>query len=227
MATASHTLWTPAGQVRTEVIEADPAGDDLHPDELAYASALTPARRAEWLAGRRALRGLLHERIGAAPPPLLVDERGAPRLPPGVAASISHKRGVAAALLGHAHDGDGWVGLDLEEDAPTRSDLSARILTARERELLEGLDDAAFRHEQRRRFAVKEAIYKAVAPVVRRYVGFAEVTLLASGAPGRAGEVSGYAAHTHAGDLDRLEIRCGLQVEGDLLVAWAGATRRR
>lgn len=218
-------VWTPAGQVRLVTIAAadEPAATaGLHVDELAHAQGLPPPRRAEWLAGRRALRALLLERTGAAPPPLLVDARGGPLLPIGVAASISHKRGIAAALLAHEVDDEAWVGVDLEEDAPTRTDLGGRILTPHEREQLAGLGDVAYRHEQRRRFAVKEAIYKAVAPVVRRYVGFGEVTLQAPSAAGAP-----YAADTHAHDLDRLAITCGLQVEGELLLAWATAARRR
>ena len=212
-------VWTPAGAVRLlAIVPADQpsASAELHPDEVAYAAALPPARRAEWLAGRRALRSLAFDLREQTLPAVLVDPRGAPLLPPGVAASISHKRSMAGALLGHAPDA--WVGLDLEDDAPTRSDLRARVLSGAERTALAGFDDVAHRHEQRRRFAVKEAIYKAVAPVVRRYVGFAEVTLLAAD--------DGYLVDLHADDLARLEVTCGLMSRDGLLLAWAAARRR-
>ncbi len=149
---------------------------ELHPDERTRALTLSPIRRREWVAGRRALRAAL---VGVAPAaaasPVLADDRGAPVLAAGAVGSISHKRAIAIAL--GACD-DGWtVGIDLEVLGPRRVDISERILTRAELATLAATTPTG---EARDRavllaFALKEAVYKAIDPHLRRYVGFQEV----------------------------------------------------
>lgn len=156
---------------------------ELHADERAHAATLSPHRAREWMGGRAALRQLVVTEL-----PMLSDDRGAPHMPPGFVGSVSHKKDLAAALVA---DDDGWkVGVDLDLAAPPRADIAPRILTARE---LAALDDhtaspfgAAAREPSLARvrgravtlrFAIKEAIYKAVDPFLRRYVAFKEVEL--------------------------------------------------
>jgi 4'-phosphopantetheinyl transferase EntD len=149
-------------------------------DEAAALAGLTPAeqdraaqlgaiRRREFIAGRTAL----HLALGSDAA-ILSDDRGAPVLPPGWVGSISHKRALAAALVAPA--GAGRLGVDLELAAPPRVDIRGRVLTAREQaELTDGGRGVTLR------FAIKEAIYKAIDPYVRRYVGFTEVELALAG----------------------------------------------
>jgi enterobactin synthetase component D len=177
------------------VIEAAPelgaALAALHPEERAVAETLAPIRQGEWVGGRTALRLALQQLQLADDAPLLRDDRGAPRLPPGAMGSISHKQRWAAALVAPHHP-DRSLGLDLELIRPTRVDISRRVLTERELAGLAGLaelDERAERaglaeldHHERSlavtlRFSIKEAIYKAIDPWVRRYVGFREVEL--------------------------------------------------
>ena len=149
---------------------------ELHPAERTRALTLSPIRRREWVAGRRALR---HALTGVAPTaaasPVLADDRGAPVLAAGAVGSISHKRAIAVAL---AAGDEGWtVGVDLEVLGPRRVDISERILTRAE---LATLAQTAPTGEPRDRavllaFALKEAVYKAIDPHLRRYVGFLEV----------------------------------------------------
>jgi 4'-phosphopantetheinyl transferase EntD len=74
--------------------------------------------------------------------------------------------------------GGGWIGVDLERAAPPRADIARRILTPREQARLADLGDGDARGRAvTLRFAIKEAIYKAIDPYVRRYVGFLEVEL--------------------------------------------------
>ncbi|HEY5950702.1 MAG TPA: 4'-phosphopantetheinyl transferase superfamily protein [Kofleriaceae bacterium] len=163
MATRSELVDTPHG--RCLIVELG-EGDDgpLVGDERAIAAALPALRRREFIAGRTALRSLLGEPVAIVP-----DDRGAPVLPAGWVGSISHKGERAAALVAPA--GDGFVGLDIELAAPPRLPIEKRILTPREQDqIVEGRDVTL-------RFAIKEAIYKAVDPMVRRYVGFTEVEL--------------------------------------------------
>lgn len=151
---------------------------ELRDDDLAAALTALPAaerdhartlgdiRRRELIAGRTALHLALEDFSHA----ILPDDRGAPILPAGLSGSVSHKGAFAAAIVAPA-DG-GFVGIDLERAAPPRSDIARRILTAREQAALPDRGRAVTL-----RFAIKEAIYKAIDPVVRRYVGFTEVEL--------------------------------------------------
>ncbi len=115
--------------------------------------------------GRLALREVL------AMPELVVgnDDRGAPIAPAGWVASIAHKRDRAAALV--APDDGARIGVDLEHARAPRGPIEHRVLNDRE------LAAIADPREVTLYFAVKEAIYKAVDPFVRRYVSFHEVEL--------------------------------------------------
>jgi enterobactin synthetase component D len=155
--------------------DLDSALASLHPDERALAATLGPARQRDWIAGRAALRRLLDD-AGVAPTPILVDDRGAPILPAGWVGSISHKRGVAAAIV--TSSTNGWVGIDVERAAPPRLDISRRVLTDAELERLAALPEDQRGLRITLSFAIKEAIYKAIDPTLRRYVGFREVELL-------------------------------------------------
>ncbi len=143
----------------------------LPAEEQALAASTSPARRRELVAGRAALHATLAELApDLAAHPILADDRGAPILPTGWYGSISHKGTRAAALIAPA--GLARVGIDLERAAPPRQDIARWILTRREQETLDDRGRGATL-----RFSIKEAIYKAVDPFVRRYVAFTEVEL--------------------------------------------------
>ncbi|HLL24135.1 MAG TPA: 4'-phosphopantetheinyl transferase superfamily protein [Kofleriaceae bacterium] len=140
----------------------------LPAEEQAHAATLAELRRREHAGGRFAL----HHAIGDFATPILADDRGAPRLPAGWVGSVSHKATLAAALVAPA--AGAHVGLDLERAAPPKVDIARRILTPREQAALP-VDAVERGRAMTRAFAIKEAIYKAVDPFVRRYVGFLEV----------------------------------------------------
>lgn len=187
-AIVSEEPFIPSGALASVVIddalddhgEAEAHGPDVHADELSFTAMMTPQRRGAFLAGRRALRAALHQIAPhSAEHPLLQTGRGAPRLPIGWTGSISHKRARAIALA--APSLGGFVGVDLEE-RPTPRDLerpsiASRILTAAERDAIDGLELPAHRESTLVRFAIKEAVYKAIDPYVGRYVRFTEVEL--------------------------------------------------
>lgn len=132
----------------------------LRAEEAALATSAT--RRREVALGRAALRDALGVDVAIGR-----DDRGAPVLPAGWVGSISHKGTWAAAIVAAA--GDGFVGVDLEAAAAPRAEIGRRILTANEPQVTgERLTLV---------FAIKEAVYKAIDPIVRRYVGFQEVEL--------------------------------------------------
>jgi 4'-phosphopantetheinyl transferase EntD len=146
----------------------------LHTDEAERAAGLPPARRVAFIAGRLALRAAAR-RAGLAPlPAVLSDERGAPTLPDGLAGSISHKPGRAVAIAARSP----WrLGIDLEPDRASRHPIERRVLTDAERAEVEALPERERGREVILRFTLKEAIYKAVDPFVRRWVGFSEVAV--------------------------------------------------
>ncbi len=149
-------------------------------DELAHANTLADHRRSEFVMGRTALRLSLRRLAGATPDAgILSDARGAPILPAGWVGSISHKGDLAAGLV--APDAGMRIGVDLERAAPPRTDIGRRVLTAREQAAIAHLSGAEHGRAVTLRFSIKEAIYKAVDPFVRRYVGFTEVELEVGG----------------------------------------------
>jgi 4'-phosphopantetheinyl transferase EntD len=156
----------------TETVDALSQGV-LRPEELAMASTMTAVRRRTWLGGRVALR-LALQRAGLDAAPVLVDDRGAPTLPHGVAGSISHKEELAVALVAR-ETGGARVGVDVEADRRRPIDISSRVLTPVELGEIAHLAPADREREVLLRFSAKEAIYKALDPFVRRYVGFHEV----------------------------------------------------
>jgi 4'-phosphopantetheinyl transferase EntD len=163
-------LATPHGAaVVVAVDDVEHALARLPAPEQQLARTLGELRRRDFVTGRTAL----HLALDDHETPILADDRGAPMLPRGWLGSVSHKAGLAAALVAPA-DAGGWVGLDLERAGPPRLDIARRILTDREQALLPAL--AADRGRAvTLRFAIKEAIYKAIDPYLRRYVGFLEV----------------------------------------------------
>jgi len=163
--------------VVVELGDHDAALAGLPPDEQLRAGELGPIRGGEYIAGRTALHLALAPAVGEDVA-ILSDDRGAPILPSGWVGSISHKgahkdshEGVRAAAL-VAPAGRGHIGVDLEVAAPPRQDIARRILTPREQAQLPDRGRAVML-----RFSIKEAIYKAIDPYVRRYVGFTEVEL--------------------------------------------------
>jgi enterobactin synthetase component D len=165
---------TPHGVVTIATLPDDEVEDAyarLPPAERALADSLGPLRRRLVICGRTAL----HDALASIEPnlasaPILVDDRGAPILPAGFVGSISHKNELGAALV--APITGARVGVDLEVAQPSRQDIARFILTRREQEALVDRGKGVTL-----RFSIKEAIYKAIDPYVRRYVGFTEVEL--------------------------------------------------
>lgn len=163
---------------------------ELSPQERAHAETLRGFRQAEFVGGRLALRDAMRA-IGGPLVPVLPDERGTPRLPPGWTGSVSHKRELAVGMVARAHDGT--LGVDLEDREPERFHLADRLLRPSEHEAILRLPEAQRWPALLLRFSMKEAIYKALDPYVRRYVGFheAEVELGVDGGARVALHLSG------------------------------------
>ena len=168
----------------------------LHPKEIAYGMGIqSDASRKSFLLGRLALRRSLeafqqqqqgqHETNGAHGRRinncvLLKDEYGRPSMPPGYLGSISHKGNVAVGLVNSSIECGAdkspirAIGVDLELRSPTRSNIARRVLTENELEGLGRVGNLNRDEEILIRFSAKEALYKAMHPLICQYVSFRE-----------------------------------------------------
>jgi len=148
-----------------------PGWELLHPAEQAWVDSKPPRRRRELVAGRAALRSALQAVGWSADRPLLSRPRGGPELPEGFTGSISHKAGQALAAAAPARGRT--IGVDTEVlDRRDRRAIAERVL--RRSELDRWRSDGGQWPALLRVFSLKEAVYKALHPWVRRYVGFHE-----------------------------------------------------
>lgn len=148
----------------------------LHPDERDHARTLGGYRQVQFVGGRLALAELFAE-MGVRRGPLLPDAWGAPAAPAGFVCSVSHKQDLAVAILARGEPG---LGIDLEDTEVERRGVAARVLRAEELEAVLALAPERQWTDTAIRFSVKEAIYKALHPFLRRYIGFGEVAVWTS-----------------------------------------------
>jgi enterobactin synthetase component D len=158
----------------------------LPEEEAAFLGNLSPARKHTWLAGRIALHAALQD-LGLDRGAVLATTRGAPELPDGVTASISHKRTLAVALAAPKVDGLS-LGVDIEPVPAmpaslaepgwnAHPDISSRVMTPEELAVLPTIPEPDRRRQVILHFSIKEALYKALNPIVGRYVSFQEASV--------------------------------------------------
>jgi enterobactin synthetase component D len=146
----------------------------LHPLERDFALTLNGYRQGQFVGGRLALRGAC-EQLHLKAPAILADDRGAPALPKGFTGSVSHKRKIAVGMVACSLEGS--LGVDIEDYGPPRPAIAPAVLSPKEMETIDDLEGESRWMAILQRFSIKEAIYKALDPYVRRYVGFHEVAL--------------------------------------------------
>lgn len=149
---------------------ADHAGS-LSPDERFGLERMADVRRAEYSSGRRVARqalGLLGIRDCS-----VTAQGRLPVWPTGVVGSIAHSRTLALAMVGREEVMSG-IGVDLEREHRVDARVAARVLVPEERE---GLIEEDWRTML---FAAKEAVYKAVNPLVGEYLEFGDVRVSAN-----------------------------------------------
>jgi enterobactin synthetase component D len=157
---------------------------ELVPEERKFVSSLAPGRHPSWVAGRLALREAFRD-LGIEPGPILATRRGAPALPSDLVGSISHKRTLAVGLAAR-REGGASIGVDLEnsppafasaQEAQVHPDVRARVLTPDELARLERVPEKHRRRTVILHFSLKEALYKAIDPLVGRHVAFHEASI--------------------------------------------------
>jgi enterobactin synthetase component D len=143
----------------------------VHALDVASCPSTGEARVHTWMGGRTALR-LALARFGVDPGTLGRTARGAPILPDGLAGSLGHKSDIAVALAAQA---DGWTrGVDVEEIREMKTSIEDRILRDEEKQRWSELDLKARDRFLLASFSIKEAVYKALDPHVRRWVDYKE-----------------------------------------------------
>lgn len=141
---------------------ADPAL--LHPEERAAIARAVPARQREFAGGRLAAR-LALARLGLPEAPIAMGADRAPIWPDGLHGSITHAAGLCLAAVS-ADPALAGLGIDLEPDEALPPDLIPEILLPEERDL-----------PARLVFSAKEAVFKALYPIVGHVFGFDAVRL--------------------------------------------------
>jgi 4'-phosphopantetheinyl transferase EntD len=140
----------------------------LFSNEATYVKGVVERRAREFSTGRRVAREAL-ARVGIENCEIPSEDRR-PVWPASVTGSITHTRSLAAAIAGPRSRFVG-LGIDLEEENAVSQKISGRVLTETEREWLPGPGWRSMI------FASKEAVYKAINPVIGEFLGFQDVEL--------------------------------------------------
>lgn len=139
----------------------------LRAAERAATAGMGPARKAAYASGRRVAHAAL-AMLGEPSAP--VTSRGRqPRWPPGFVGSLAHSDTLAVAVAAHRDRVQG-LGVDVEAEGRVGARTAGRVLTYAERQRFSSAQWTLA-------FSAKEAVYKAVNPIVGEYLGYAEVEI--------------------------------------------------
>ena len=145
--------------------------DALWPPERECLKRMRPQRTAEYSSGRRVAREAL-DALGVDNQPVVTRGK-APAWPAGVVGSIAHTRELAVAVAAREETISG-LGVDLELVSRVGERVAKRVLSDRE---IAQCHDSTW---QTLLFSAKEAVYKAVNPLVGEYLGFRDVEIHAA-----------------------------------------------
>lgn len=150
----------------------DDVPGELTADEHPAIARAVQKRRREFVAGRAlARRGL--RSFGLEGVSIPVSERRFPVWPDGIVGSISHTRDLVGVALGRQRDYAG-IGLDLEARNAVAQNLFHSILVDSE---ARGLSSGLREEEATVIFSCKEAVFKAVNPLVGEFLDFLDVLI--------------------------------------------------
>lgn len=151
-----------------------PQSSGLYPEEEAVLGPNVTARRRFYFAlGRAAARDALAD-LGVAPIAIRRGPAGEPVWPDGVVGAITHTGDLAVAIVGWQTDYAG-LGVDLERLSPGLSARAARLVcTPAERAWI---GEEVQTHRGTMLFSAKEAVFKALFPIERIWLGFSDAEL--------------------------------------------------
>jgi len=140
----------------------------LSPAESACIGRAVVARRRASGTARMLARSLLSP-ISKPHPDISWSSSGAPVWPAGIVGSLAHDELVAAAIVGSAA-AFGGLGVDVEPAEPLDDELVSIVATPDEQR---ALGDNLLRGKVL--FCVKEAVFKTVNPLDRRFLAFGDI----------------------------------------------------
>lgn len=127
----------------------------IHPQEEVQVAGSSEKRRRDFALGRACARAALAG-LGLEEAVIARSDHGAPVWPPGIAGSITHTDGYAAALAGKGFAG---IGIDAEHAGAVGRDLWPRLFSSAEQQQLAAHAEPLLAATLL--FSAKEASYKA------------------------------------------------------------------
>lgn len=141
--------------------------------QMAPLAKAVAKRRNEFSTGRLFAMKAQHS-LGLSPQFVERAENRSPRWPSGLVGSISHTDSLALVVLMSGSEYLG-LGVDLEQASKVTHSISRMVLTAEERGALSDL--SWIRSPEAVIFSGKEAVYKAVNPLIGQMIGVDELEL--------------------------------------------------
>ena len=149
--------------IAVDVRPIDTMAHSPFPVERTAMAQAVPSRRAEFFSGRIAARATL-ETLGIPAQAIAQGPDRAPVWPEGITGSISHCKGLVAAIAGHQPPYKS-LGLDIENDAPLDAALWPEILTDQDHGWLQNSPEHHQGSLAKQLFSIKECTYKAQYPL--------------------------------------------------------------
>ncbi len=162
--------------VKTYCCQVQDHTENLHSEEVVIISKAIDKRRYEFSAGRLCARNALQQ-IGIDNCTLTQGENGEPIWPDQITGSISHSKKWAAAAVSTTKDIMA-IGFDIETVNRISSDILKRIITEKEKELLDKNDKQKAQEYAALIFSAKEAIYKALSKLYNKTLRFNDVSII-------------------------------------------------
>ncbi len=148
----------------------------LYPEERESIKKAIPKRRQEFAVGRACARRAL-ERLGCKECVLPRRADRQVQWPSGVTGTISHSHTWCGAAVARSEQVRG-VGLDIETLERMSLGIERKVLTARERDRLNGMPQQEHLKMLALIFSAKEAFYKCMFPLYGRRIGFMDAIVL-------------------------------------------------
>jgi len=142
----------------------------LSPSERAIVQHAVEKRRREFATGRLCAHQGIVAITGGIDAVITSDAERRPVWPTGICGSITHTDETALAVVARSSQYAG-LGIDAEVISRVSEDLWPRLLRKEEIAGLNRRSDAAVK------FSAKEAVYKAINPLVGEFIGFQEVSI--------------------------------------------------
>lgn len=168
-----EVLFPPAVVLRSAPVR-DHFASLTHCEQSLVAHAVE-RRRAEFSTGRVLAADGLRE-LGIPRHPIGRGSHNEPLWPPGIVGSISHSSGICIVVLASSNAME-FIGIDVESCTADVTKIGKLIMTPRELQRRSTADAVTLDERTRVTFCAKEAVFKAIFPLVARFVDFQEVAL--------------------------------------------------